>query len=250
MSRYVYYEIEGDVAIIVLNRPEKHNAFDSKFLEEFGEALNELQRNETIRVLIIRSASSKAFCSGVDLSVLENFKSTSEARQFAILLEETMHKLFSFPFPVIANINGLAFGGGFGIALAADIRLMHEGTVGRFPAVQIGAILPISCTIRLNFFLGVSKSKELLLTGRPISATECLDLNLVHFVGSTEQVDAEILIYIDQFRKANREALILQKIAANQQVMTEVAKYSVQSAENFAYLYASGNWKNITKTLK
>ncbi len=159
-----------------------HNAsFDSKFLEEFGEALNELQRNETIRVLIIRSASSKAFCSGVDLSVLENFKSTSEARQFAILLEATMHKLFSFPIPVIANINGLAFGGGFGIALAADIRLMHEGAQGRFPAVQIGAILPISCTIRLNFFLGVSKSKELLLTGRPISARECLDLNLGHF---------------------------------------------------------------------
>ena len=250
MSSYVKYNIDDDIATILLDRPEKHNAFDTLFLQELGEALNILSSDDSIWALLIRSSSPAAFCSGVDLSVLENFKSVSEARQFAILLEETMQKLFVLPFPVIADINGLAYGGGFGIALAADIRVMNDQAVVRFPAVQIGAILPISCTIRLNFFLGVSKSKELLLTGRPLSAKECKDLNLVHFIGNAEQVEDEIIVYIDQFRKANREALFLQKKAVNQQVMTEVAKYSVQSAENFAYLYASGNWKKITETLK
>lgn len=250
MSEYITTKINGDYGEIVLNRPEKRNAFDWQFLEQLNQTIDGLKNDQNLRAIILRSNSKKAFCSGVDLDVLESFSNPGEARQFALLLEETMLHLFQFPLPVIADINGHAFGGGFGLAMAGDIRLMNINAKIRFPAVHIGAILPINCTIRLNYLIGLSMSKELLLTGRSIDAEESKKLGLVHYTGDSESIEKQIHFYLQQFREGNREALILQKIALNQQIVAEMTKYSVQSAENFAYLYASGFWKNITSKLK
>ena len=249
MGSILLTDIRDDVGTITLNRPERINAFNWEMLEEMHKQLDKLAKNENLTALIIAAAGDKGFCSGVDLEVLESLKSPSEARNFAKLLEETMLKLYQFPLPVISQVHGVAYGGGFGLAMSTDIRLLESGTVIRFPAVKIGAILPITCTIRLNSIIGQSRAKELLLSGRGINTDEALMLGMAHAIGSKEHLKSVTEDYLTEFRKANKQALILQKIAANQQIVAEISKYAVQSAENFAYFYASGNWINLRMSL-
>jgi enoyl-CoA hydratase len=247
MEKVVYYKTESGVATLTLNRPERINAFNWELLELLSGYLEELKRDESLFAVKIEANGDKGFCSGVDLGLLEDLKSPSEARQFALLMEETMLRLFNFPLPVISLIHGIAFGGGFGIALSSDIRLLNNNSDIRFPAVRIGAILPITCTIRLNHLAGVSLAKELILTGRSIKPEEAVRRGLAHFRGTEREIREKTDWYLENIRQADREALILQKTAANQQIVAEISKYAVQSAENFAYFYASGNWKQLRK---
>ncbi len=118
----------------------------------------------------------------MDLKVLQNLSSIEEAREYAILLEGTSEVLFNFPKPVISAINGYALGGGMGYAASTDYRVASENSKMGFPAVKLGAILPVTCTLYLTSIIGLTHTRDLLLTGRVITADEAYKMNLVNKV--------------------------------------------------------------------
>jgi len=246
--KYLTIEKQNNIALLTLNRPQKHNAFDLEFLMELEKAVQQLRQDKSTRLLIITGAGEKSFSSGVDLAALVQFKSIEQARAFALQLEATMTALLRFPKPVIAAINGYAFGGGFGLASNADVRLLVDSVKIGFPAVRLGAILPVGCTLRLNALIGSGRSRELLLSGRILQAEEALQIGLVNEITSNEKLIPRAFEIAEEILKGSDLALEMTKQITNQDLLIQMEKYSVSAAENFAYLAFTDDWKNRIQT--
>jgi methylglutaconyl-CoA hydratase len=171
-------QISGDIATITLSRPEKRNAISTEMTNDMMGALAEAETSSA-RVAIL-TGEGKAFCSGIDLAALKTIATQSpmenleDARRFARLLR----RLWSFPKPTIAAVNGAAIAGGCGIATLCDFTLaVPEATFG-YPEVRIG-FLPANVAVFLMRQIGEKHARDLLLTGRIIDAAEARRLGLV-----------------------------------------------------------------------
>ncbi len=231
-------------ALITINNPEKQNAFDAGLLTDLKAKLRAVENDKTCRILYITGSGDRAFSTGVFLKDLIEFDTTSDARNFAALLESAMDRLFNFPKPVLALINGYALGGGFGLAMSSDIRIMTEGSKIGFPAVKIGAILPSGCTYRLISLVGAGHAKELLLTGRHVTAEEALKIGMVNYVvrdkkALFEKADelAELIM------EGSPQALSMTKITVNKHANELIYRYGLYSPDNFAYLSDTRDWQ-------
>ncbi len=240
---YLKIEKENEIAVLTLNRPEKRNAFNFDFLRELEQSVNDIANDATVRLLILTGAGETVFSSGVDLTELIRFKDISQARRFALQLEQTNEALLRLPKPVIAVINGHALGGGFGLASNADVRLLaSEAKVG-FPAVRLGAILPAGCTLRLNALIGEGRSRELLLSGRLVDATEAQQIGLVNEVLPKDRLMVRAFEIAESVLSASDEALMMTKQLVNQELLVHIQQYAVASSENFAYLAFTKDWQ-------
>ncbi len=240
---YLTVDIQDHIALLTLNRPEKHNAFNQPFLQEIEETVLALNHNPAVRLLIITGAGDKSFSSGVDLGALIEFEHIAQARSFALQLEAAMSALMRFSKPVIAVINGYAFGGGFGLASNADVRLLSERAKIGFPAVRLGAILPVGCTLRLNALIGSGRSRELLLSGRIVEADEAVAIGLVNESVPAEQLLPRAFAIAAEILKGSDLALEMTKQMINRELLSQMEQYSVSAAENFAYLAFTEDWK-------
>jgi enoyl-CoA hydratase len=246
------------IAIITINNPEKQNAFDADLLTELKARLRAVENDKTYRILYITGSGDKAFSTGVFLKDLIEFSSTSDARNFAVLLESTMDMLFNFSKPVIALINGYALGGGFGLALSSDIRIITEDSKIGFPAVKIGAILPSGCTYRLISLVGAGYTKELLLTGRHITAEEALKMGMVNYVVKDKKAMFQKADELSELlMEGSPNALSMTKITVNKHANELIHRYGLYSPDNFAYLSSTKDWQeriyrflNRKKTVK
>jgi methylglutaconyl-CoA hydratase len=171
-------QISGDIATITLSRPEKRNAISTEMINDLMGALADVETNST-RVAIL-TGEGKAFCSGIDLAALKAIAAQSpeenleDARRFARLLR----RIWSFPKPTIAAVNGAAIAGGCGIATLCDFTLaVPEATFG-YPEVRIG-FLPANVAIFLMRQINEKLARDLLLTGRIIDAAEAQRMGLV-----------------------------------------------------------------------
>jgi enoyl-CoA hydratase/carnithine racemase len=166
---------DGGVATVVLNRPDRHNALGMRILEDLGKALDEI---EGARVMILTGTGEKAFCSGVDLK--ERAAMDADERwAHNRALNAFAERLARLQVPTIAALNGLAFGGGLEITLACDFRIAVEGATFSLPEVGIGIVPGAGGTQRLPRLIGPTRAKEMILTGRKISAQTALDMGLV-----------------------------------------------------------------------
>jgi len=233
----------SDYAELILNYPNKLNAMGSQFLRQLNSMLNDIRHHEKARLLVIKSAVPGVFCSGVDLKELHGFPSVEEARNFAILFDNTLIGLLKFPKPVVAVLDGLAFGGGFALASAADLRIITDNGKIAFPAGQLGAILPPSATLMLQALIGQGHSRDLLLTGRKVLADEALRIGLVNRFSKVEQLKNILYQTIRQILLSGDLALELTRRTVNQPLLADIEKYNHTSAENFAFLSATNEWK-------
>jgi methylglutaconyl-CoA hydratase len=168
----------GDIATITLSRPEKRNAISTEMTSDLMNAFGEIEASSA-RVAIL-TGEGKAFCSGIDLAALQAIATQSplenleDARRFALLLR----RIWSFPKPTIAAVNGAAVAGGCGIATLCDFTLaVPEATFG-YPEVRIG-FLPAIVAVFLVRQIAEKHARDLLLTGRIIDAAEAQRLGLV-----------------------------------------------------------------------
>lgn len=228
---------------LILNRPEKFNALNRVFLEELFSALSEIEKDKNCRLLVLRSSVKNVFCSGVDLNELRSFKSIEKAHDFALLLDATMIRLLKFPKPVIAVIDGLAFGGGFALASVADVRIISEKGKIAFPAARLGAILPPSLTFMLNALVGIGVSRDLLMTGRVVEAGEAFRLRLVNRLIKSTEIEDCLDKEVANILKSPDTALRMTRRITNQQLLVEIEKYNLTGAENFAYLASTAEWQ-------
>jgi len=180
-------EKEDGIAIIYMNRPKALNAINDAVLKEMDVAIDEIDADPEVRVLIITGAGDKSFVAGADIAWM--FKmSQPTCRKFAAFGEYVMRKLELMEKPVIAAINGFALGGGCELAMACDIRLASDKAVFAQPEVGLGVIPGFGGTQRLPRLIGEGRAKELTYTGDVINAEEAFRMGLVNHVYPAEEL--------------------------------------------------------------
>jgi methylglutaconyl-CoA hydratase len=178
---------EEGIAIISLNRPEAANALSIQLLRELKYALEEIKFDKTIRCLVITGAGEKAFCAGADLKERAGM-GEAEVRRTVALIRSTIHELETLPKPVIAAVNGVALGGGTELALACDLRVASTTAKFGLTETSLGIIPGAGGTQRLPRLIGKGKAKELIFTARRITAEEALNIGLVEYVTTSENL--------------------------------------------------------------
>jgi methylglutaconyl-CoA hydratase len=170
--------IEADVALLTLNRPEKRNALSPQLIEELLAALDAVEAAPA-RVLIL-TGEGPAFCSGMDLEYLQGLAAQSLEQNLADARRTVrmFRRLWSYPKPLIAAVNGPALAGGCGIATLGDFTLASEEAKFGYTEVRVG-FMPALISAFLQMQVGEKVARELLLSGRVFGAAEALALGLV-----------------------------------------------------------------------
>jgi enoyl-CoA hydratase/3-hydroxyacyl-CoA dehydrogenase len=171
---------ETKVAKIILNRPNKANAFHADMMAELNKALGELEKNADAQCVVITGAGAN-FCGGADVSAFAGGK-VEEAFNFSEAPHDVFTRIETYPKPVIAAINGAAMGGGLELALACDIRIMNRTAMVRLPELTLGLLPGAGATQRLGRLIGWARAKEMILLADPVYADKALDWGIVNFV--------------------------------------------------------------------
>jgi enoyl-CoA hydratase/carnithine racemase len=175
---------EDPICTLTINRPEKHNLLTLSILEDMARSLEELAEEDAVRVVVIRGAGDTAFSAGYDITALP-IQPTSEEQEDLRRdppLERALRAIRAFPYPVIAMINGLAYGGGCELAVACDIRVASERTRMGMPPAKLGLVYPHQGLRRFIEVLGLSRTLEIFLTARRYDSASCLRMGLVNEV--------------------------------------------------------------------
>src|SRR5438552_5469683 len=171
-------EITGNLATITLNRPEKRNAISTQMMAELQTALDQIEKSHA-RVAIL-TGNGKAFCAGMDLDMLAAIAKQSPAanQEDSRRIAKMFRRIWSFPRPLIAAVNGPALAGGCGIATLCDFTLAVPEAQFGYTEVRIG-FLPAIVSVFLTRQIGDKRARDLLLTGRKMDAKEAHRLGLV-----------------------------------------------------------------------
>lgn len=185
--------VDDRVCTITINRPDKRNSLNTNILECLSQAMDDLDKSEDIRVIILRGKGNKAFCAGFDVSEIPTEPGNLKAGSEHETLEETFKRLRNFKYPVIAMINGACAGAGLDLALNCDLRIAQEGArLGITPA-KLGVTYHPAGLNRFIQLVGVSVTKELFYTGRLIPATRALELGLVDQLVQADELEKVVI---------------------------------------------------------
>jgi methylglutaconyl-CoA hydratase len=180
-------ESSGHVATITLNRPEKRNAISIRMICDLHTALDSIEKTRT-RVVII-TGTGKAFCAGIDLDYLQQIsnQSASENQEDARRIAKLFRKIWSYSKPMIAAVNGHALAGGCGIATLCDFTIAVPEAKFGYTEVKIG-FLPAIVSVFLSRQIGDKRTRDLLLTGRTMEASEAKEMGLVNEIVPAENL--------------------------------------------------------------
>jgi len=188
----ILFEKEGVVAILKFNRPKALNAINPDVLEEVRAVLDQVERDESIKVLVLTGEGDRAFVAGADIAHMSQL-TPLEMRHFSRTGQELLFKLENLSIPVIASVNGFALGGGLEIAMACDFIYASEKAKFGQPEINLGLIPGFGGTQRLPRLIGKSRAKEICMTGDMIGAREALDIGLINKVFPPEQLWEETM---------------------------------------------------------
>jgi enoyl-CoA hydratase len=188
----IIYETEGNIAVIRFNRPKALNAVNLDVVRDMQKALDEVEADASLRVLILTGAGEKAFVAGADISMMVNL-TPLQLREFSVALHELGFRLEGLSMPVIACVNGFALGGGNEISMACDFIYASENAKFGQPEINLGIIPGAGGTQRLPRLVGKGMAKELCMTGAIISAQEAKEIGLVNKVFPADKLWEETL---------------------------------------------------------
>jgi enoyl-CoA hydratase len=169
------------IAVLRLNRPEKHNALTRGMLEDLSSAFKEFERLPDLRAVILTGSGDDAFCAGTDLNELVKLDEHG-AHEASERGQTVCNQIENFPLPVIAAINGLAAGGGWELALACHLRISSTNARFSLPETRLGLIPGYGGTQRLAREMGYGRALEAMLTGKYLSAEEAYQFGIVNQV--------------------------------------------------------------------
>src|SRR5579859_1717401 len=216
-------EFSGEIAKITLNRPEKRNAINAQMIAELQGALDAIEKSHS-RV-VIDTGAGKAFCAGMDLEMLATIakQSPAENQEDSRRIAKMLRRLWSFPRPMIAAVNGPAYAGGCGIATLCDFTLAAPDARFGYTEVKIG-FLPAIVSVFLTRQIGDKRARDLLLTGRAVLAPEAKELGLVTEIVPTEKLLARCDEIAEQLIAASPSSLTRAK-----RLLTSAAAASVDA---------------------
>jgi len=230
---YIKTSVNKSIGYLNIDRPESLNAMNDRVLDEFISKINDLISEPEVRVIIISGSGDKAFIAGADIKLMQQMN-PKEALNFA----EKGHRLTKLiehsKKPIIAAINGYAFGGGTEIALACHLRLASEDAIFAQPEVKIGLVPGWGGTQRLPNIVGKGIANEMILTGRNVSAERAFEIGLVNKVIKKDNLISECemvaKLIISNSPNAIAESISLINISSNEPtdagLKIEVKKFS------------------------
>lgn len=196
MDKAVYWKREGDVGVITLNRPAQYNAINQALGFDLGQAVQECWYEDAVRAIVL-TGNGNAFCGGGDLKFLkaerEAGRSVASFESLLPVFHGALIAMRETPKPIVAALNGVAAGGGLGLALACDFRIASPKVSLITAFLGIGASPDSSSSFFLPRFVGIGRATELFLRNRPLTADEALNLGLVNAVVPPEKVFDEAL---------------------------------------------------------
>jgi len=188
----IIFQIEEQIATITFNRPKVLNALNEASLKEFSHAIDKVAEDEGIRVLILTGSGDKSFVAGADITEFLKFNAL-KAKIFSEMGHGIVSKLQELSIPVIGAVNGFALGGGCEVVIACDFIYASENAMFGLPEINLGIIPGFGGTQRLPRLVGKNRAKEMIFTGKMISAAEAQALGLVNKVCVQDQLMDEVL---------------------------------------------------------
>jgi len=217
----VNIEVRQAIGFIKINRPKALNALNSATLDDLLGAVGELACNDAVRVVVVTGEGNKAFVAGADIQEMQPMNpvegmSFSQKGHAAISALERLDK------PVIAAVNGYALGGGFEVALACDIIYASEKARLGFPEVTLGILPGFGGTQRTARLVGPARAKELIFTGRVITAQEAFDMGLINKVVADDQLMAQVEELASRILSAGPVGIRLAKACINRGLTMDI----------------------------
>jgi len=197
---------DNGVALVNLNRPELHNAFNDEFIAELTECFNELSKDEKVRLMVL-SGEGKSFCAGADLNWMKAMKDYTDEENYqdSVKLSELFKALNNCPFPVIGKVNGAALGGGTGLIACCDYVIACKSAKIGFTEVGLGLVPAVISPYVMNK-IGESFARAYFLSGQRFDATEAMRMNLVHQIVPLDDLDQSTNKQIERFLRAGPKA--------------------------------------------
>jgi enoyl-CoA hydratase len=182
-SQDILYELSDGIGRVTFNRPQARNAFTFAMYERLAEICEEINRDRSIKVLLLQGAGDKAFASGTDINQFRAFTTPQHALEYESRIDRVLTQIEQCRVPTIAAITGACTGGGAGIAACCDLRIGTKTTKIGFPIARtLGNCLSMSNISRLVSLIGPARTKDLIFTARLIEAPEALALGLLNEV--------------------------------------------------------------------
>ena len=226
-------KLQADIAVVILKRPEAANALSKQMAEEISAAFEAIQKDSSIRVVIVAGDGEKVFCAGADLKERKNITEAQWHDQHRAL-EGALQAILECPLPVIAAVNGAAFGGGLELALACDF--IYTVSHARFALTEtsLGIMPGLGGMVQLSRAVGARRAKELVYSAAPFSAEEALEWGMVNKVCEGPELFAQTLTIAQQIaanaplavravKKASRET---ETLPLEQALATELKHYN------------------------
>ncbi|SMC49010.1 short-chain-enoyl-CoA hydratase [Papillibacter cinnamivorans] len=239
---YVNLEKQGNIGILTMNRPEALNAINADVLKDLDAALNTIEQDEEIYVVIV-TGGGKSFIAGADIAMMKDL-SVAPAKVFITEGQRILTRLEDMGKPVIAAVNGFALGGGCELAMCCDIRIASEKAKFGQPEAGLGITPGFGGTQRLPRIVGLAKAKELMWTCRIIGAQEALEIGLVSKVVPAEEL-MNTAMELAKAIAANAQVAVRQcKAAANRGMQCDIKTGLAYEAEAVALCFATEDQKD------
>jgi enoyl-CoA hydratase/carnithine racemase len=209
---------DGPVGHLIFNNPARHNAVSLEMWQGVGRIIDDFERDDAIRVIVVSGAGGRAFVSGADISEFKERRASEEAAAaYSKISEGARLRLQETLKPTIAMIRGYCIGGGVGTALACDMRIAAEGSKFGVPAAKLGLGYAYDGIKRLVDLVGPAYAREIFYTARQFTAEEALQMGLINRLVADDQLESYVKNYCDT-------------IAANAPLTVRSAKVSVREA--------------------
>jgi enoyl-CoA hydratase len=243
--KHLLFQIEDGIATLTFNRPKALNALNGELLAEMSQVLDAVAADENIRVLILTGSGDKSFVAGADISELAKCNPL-QGKLFATKGQEAINKLQCIAIPVIAAVNGFALGGGSEIALACDFIYASENAKFGLPEITLGIIPGFGGTQRLPRLIGSSMAKEMIFTGKMISAAEAQGLGMVNRVVPAESLMTEVMATAKGICQKGKVSLRAAKQVINAGLNVDLKTGCRMEVDAFALCMASEDGKEGT----
>jgi methylglutaconyl-CoA hydratase len=209
------------IAVITLNRPQAANALSTRLLHQLQAAIADCKSDTAVRCVIITGVGDRVFCAGADLKERVGMNGNEVAAAVS-LIRETINAVEALPKPVIAAMNGSAFGGGLELALACDVRIVAKTAKLGLTETSLGIIPGAGGTQRLPRLVGKGRAKELIFTARRIDAQEALQIGLVEFIAPVDTLKDQAIQLAGQMVRNAPIAIAQAKLAIDRGIEVDI----------------------------
>jgi enoyl-CoA hydratase len=230
------------VAVIKFNRPKALNAVNPDVIREMNDAIEEIEQDPAVKVLVLTGEGDKAFVAGADISHMVNL-TPLQSREFSRAGQEMLYRIEHLPIPVIACVNGFALGGGIEIAMGCDFIYASEKAKFGQPEITLGIIPGFGGTQRLSRLVGKAMAKELCMTGALIGAQEAKEIGLVNRVFPADALWDETMKAAKKIASMGKASLRAAKECIDRGLNVDLKEGCMLESDNFALCMSSPDGK-------